>query len=408
MSDDGLVIVGASLGGAKAAEGARSQGWTRPIRLVGSELHMPYERPPISKDVLIGRKAPVTASVHDGGFYVGNDIDLLLGGTVTRIDLTERTVELNGERQLRFAKLILATGSSPRRLTLDNVELPEVFYLRTLDDSLAIRDRLLPGSRLAVIGASWIGTEVASSARQRGSEVVMIDPLSTPLERVLGPEVGRYFDELHRGHGVDMRMGVGVDAIEGSDHVTGVRLADGNVVSVDTVVVGIGVTPNVDLARHAGLSVAGGVLVDSALVASHPDVYAVGDIAEAQHPIFGGRIRVEHWANALNQGLMAGSNAAGAAGIYDRIPYFYSDQYDMGMEYSGWPVPWDNVAFRGAPDDGKFVVFYLKDGRVVGGANINVWDVNEFVQALIRTGAPVNLEVLTDPSVNPDKWVVPT
>jgi 3-phenylpropionate/trans-cinnamate dioxygenase ferredoxin reductase subunit len=400
--------VGASLGGAKAAEGARSQGWTRPIRLIGAEPHMPYERPPISKGVLIGRNAPDTASVHESGYYVNNDIDLLLGGTVTRIDLTERTVEINGERQLRFAKLILATGSSPRRLSLANVELPEVFYFRTLDDALALRDRLLSGSRLAVIGASWIGTEVSSSARQRGTEVVMIDPLSEPLERVLGPEVGRYFAELHRDHGVEMRLGVGVDAIEGSEHVTGVRLADGTVVPVDTVVVGIGVTPNIDLARDAGLQVDGGVLVNSTLATSHPDVYAVGDIAEAEHPTFGGRIRVEHWANALNQGLTAGSNAAGAAVSYERIPYFYSDQYDMGMEYSGWPVPWDKVAFRGDPDQGKFVVFYLKDGRVVGGANINVWDVNEHVQALIRAGRPVDLDVLTDPSVDPDQWTVST
>ncbi len=408
MSDDGLIIVGASLGGAKAAEGARSQGWTQPIRLVGAEPHMPYERPPLSKDVLIGRKAPTTASVHDSGYYVSNDIDLLLGGTVSRIDLAKRSVEVNGERHLRFAKLILATGSSPRRLSLANVDLPEVFYLRTLDDSLALRDRLLPGSRLAVIGASWIGTEVASAARQRGSEVVMIDPLSTPLERVLGPEVGRFFAELHRSHGVDLRMGVNSEAIEGSDYVTGVRLADGTLITVDTVVVGIGVTPNIELARAAGLSAGEGVLVDSALVGSHPDVYAVGDIAEAEHPTFGGRVRVEHWANALNQGLTAGSNAAGAATVYDRIPYFYSDQYDMGMEYSGWPVPWDDVAFRGDPDQGQFVAFYLKDGRVVGGANINVWDVNEHVQALIRAGAPVDLNVLTDPSVNPDEWMVPT
>jgi 3-phenylpropionate/trans-cinnamate dioxygenase ferredoxin reductase subunit len=408
MSDDGLVIVGASLGGAKAAEGARSQGWTRPIRLVGAEPHMPYERPPISKDVLIGRNAPLTAGVHDTGYYVDNDIDLLLGGTASRIDLTERTVELNGERKLHFAKLILATGSSPRRLSLTNAELPEVFYLRTLDDSLALRDRLLPGSRLAVIGASWIGTEVASSARQRGTDVTMIDPLSTPLERVLGPEVGRFFAELHRSHGVDMRMEVGVDAIEGSDHVTGVRLSDGTVISADTVVVGIGVIPNIELARDAGLSVEGGVLVDSGLVTSHPDVYAVGDVAEAEHPTFAGRIRVEHWANALNQGLAAGSNAAGAKVIFDRIPYFYSDQYDMGMEYSGWPVPWDDVAFRGEPDEGKFVAFYLKDGRVVGGANINVWDVNEHVQELIRAGGPADLDVLTDPGVSPDQWTAKT
>jgi 3-phenylpropionate/trans-cinnamate dioxygenase ferredoxin reductase subunit len=266
----------------------------------------------------------------------------------------------------------------------------------------------LPGSRLAVIGASWIGTEVASAARQRGAEVVMIDPLSTPLERALGPEVGRFFADLHRSHGVDMRLGADVAAIEGSDHVSGVRLADGTVIAVDTVLVGIGVTPNIELARDAGLSVAEGVLVDSALVTDHPDIYAAGDIAEEQHPTFGGRVRVEHWANALNQGLTTGANAAGAAEVFDRIPYFYSDQYDMGMEYSGWPESWDKVAFRGDPEQGKFVAFYLRDGRVVGGANINVWDVNEHVQALVRAGAPADLSVLTDPSVSPDKWVVAT
>jgi 3-phenylpropionate/trans-cinnamate dioxygenase ferredoxin reductase component len=202
-----------------------------------------------------------------------------------------------------------------------------------------------------------------------------------------------------------MRLGASVEAIEGSDHVTGVRLADGTVIAVDTVVVGIGVTPNIGLARDTGLSVAQGVLVDSSLVTSHPDVYAVGDIAEAEHPIFGGRVRVEHWANALNQGLAAGSNAAGARVTYDRISYFYSDQYDMGMEYSGWPVPWDNVVFRGDPDQGTFVAFYLKSGLVVGGANINVWDVNEYVQAVIRAGEPVDLHVLTDPSIEPEEWL---
>jgi 3-phenylpropionate/trans-cinnamate dioxygenase ferredoxin reductase subunit len=369
---------------------------------------MPYERPPLTKDVLIGRKAPITANAEDSAYYVSNDIDLLLGGTVSRIDVAERKVEFSGGRQLRFAKLILATGSSPRQLCLANVDLPEVFHLRTIDDSLALRDRLLPGSRLAVIGASWIGTEVASAARQRGAEVVMIDPLSTPLERALGPEVGRFFADLHRSHGVDMRLGADVAAIEGSDHVSGVRLADGTVIAVDTVLVGIGVTPNIELARDAGLSVAEGVLVDSALVTDHPDIYAAGDIAEEQHPTFGGRVRVEHWANALNQGLTTGANAAGAAEVFDRIPYFYSDQYDMGMEYSGWPESWDKVAFRGDPEQGKFVAFYLRDGRVVGGANINVWDVNEHVQALVRAGAPADLSVLTDPSVSPDKWVVAT
>ncbi len=304
MSDDGLIIVGASLAGAKAAEGARTQGWEGPIRLVGAEAHVPYERPPLSKGVLIGTDQPATALVHDEGFYVDGEIDLLLGVAATRIDLAERTVELHGQRRLRFSQLILATGSSPRRLGVAGAELPEVIYLRTLDDSLALRDRLLPGRRLAVIGASWIGTEVAACARRRDCAVVMIDPLSTPLERVLGPEVGRYFAALHRGHGVDLRLGTGVDAIVGTDHVEGVRLSDGTTIDADVVVIGVGVTPNIELAREAGLEVAGGVVVDRTLRTGHPAVHAAGDITEAEHPL----LRAEGEGRALGQRPQPGAH----------------------------------------------------------------------------------------------------
>jgi 3-phenylpropionate/trans-cinnamate dioxygenase ferredoxin reductase component len=404
MNDDGLVIVGASLAGAKAAEGAREQGWEGPIRLVGAEQHLPYERPPLSKGVLLGAAAPASALVHDDGFEVNAEIDVLLGAPAVRIDLTDRTVALAGGRRLRFDKLVLATGSSPRRLPIPGADLPEVLTLRSIDDSLALRERLLPGRRLAVIGASWIGTEVAACARQRGCDVVMLEPLSTPLERVLGAEVGRYFAELHAGRGVELHLGSGAAAIEGVEHVVGVRLDDGRLIEADTVVVGVGVTPNVDLAREAGLKVAGGVVVDAMLRTDHPDVYAAGDIAEAQHPALDRAIRVEHWANALNQGLTAGANAAGGSSAYERIPYFFSDQYETGMEYSGWPLEWDEVLFRGDPADGEFVAFYLLDGRVIGGANVNVWDVNDHVQSLIRSGAPVDRDRLTDTAVDPSDW----
>jgi 3-phenylpropionate/trans-cinnamate dioxygenase ferredoxin reductase subunit len=403
MGDDGLVIVGGGLAGAKAAEGARANGWDRPIQLVGAELHLPYERPPLSKGVLLGG-APAGALVHDDGFEVTSDIDLLLGAAAERIDLAGRSVELAGGRRLKFAKLVLATGSTPRRLPVPGGDLPEVLTLRTVDDSLALRERLQPARRVAVIGASWIGTEVASAARQRGCAVVMIEPLSTPLERVLGTEVGSFFGEMHAGHGVELHLGTGATAIEGTEHVTGVRLDDGRVIEADTVVVGIGVSPNVDLARDAGLDVEQGVLVDAMLKASDPDVYAAGDIAEAHHPVLDRRVRVEHWANALNQGLTAGGNAAGAGVPYDRIPYFFSDQYDVGMEYSGWPLPWDEVLFRGDPASGEFVAFYLAGGRVIGGINVNVWDVNEHVQRLIRSAAEVDTARLADPGVAPADW----
>lgn len=401
---DGLVILGGGLAGAKAAEGARAQGWTGPIRLVGAERHLPYERPPLSKGLLIGEQQPAAADVHPDAFYTTNDIDLLLGTSASGIDLATRTVNLDGGRALQFDKLVLAMGSTPRRLRIEGGDLPEMLSLRTLDDSLALRDRLQPGRRLAVIGASWIGTEAAACARQRGCDVVMIDPLATPLERVLGPEVGHYMAGLHASHGVELRLGVGVESIVGTSHVEGVRLADGSVVGADLVVQGVGVIPNVDLARDAGLGTAGGVLVDSSLRASHGDVYAAGDIAEAEHPLLGRRVRLEHWANALNQGLAAGANAVGAGAVYDRIPYFFSDQYDMGMEYSGWPVPWDDVIFRGEPSSGAFVTFYMSDGKVVAGANINVPDANRHVQAVIRAGGEADVEKLADVDVDPSDW----
>ncbi|MBX7161489.1 MAG: FAD-dependent oxidoreductase [Acidimicrobiia bacterium] len=405
MADDGLVIVGAGLAGAKAAEAARSSGWEGAIRLVGAEAHLPYERPPLSKGVLSGHDRPTVAAVHESGFYVTNEIDLLIGAAAEALDLQARTVTLTGGRRLTFAKLVLATGSTPRRLPVPGMDLDGVFTLRTLDDSLALREELRAGRRVCVVGASWIGTEVAAAARERGCDVVMVDPLATPLERVLGAEVGGYFAVLHADHSVDLRMGTGLEAIEGSDRVSGVRLDDGEVVDADVVVVGVGVVADIALAEEAGLETASGVLVDSHLRTSHPDVYAAGDIAEAEHPVLGRRVRVEHWANALNQGRTAGTNAAGGSKVYDRIPYFFSDQYDAGMEYSGWPVPYDDVVFRGDPSDGEFVAFYLAGGLVVGGINVNVWDVNEAVQALIRSRTAVDTAVLADPDTDPKAWL---
>jgi 3-phenylpropionate/trans-cinnamate dioxygenase ferredoxin reductase subunit len=405
MASDGLVIIGASVAGAKAAEGARQQGWTGAIRLVGEEPYLPYERPPLSKTVLIGTERPAVARVHDPGFYATNEVDLLLGARATAVDLGARQVDLDGGRRLRFDKLVLATGSSVRRPPIPGADLPEVFYLRSLDDMLALRDQLLLGRRVGVIGASWIGTEVAACARQRGCDVAMIDVTETPLEHVLGAEVGSYFAELHTRHGVELYMGAGVERIDGTDHVEGIHLTDGRSIEAHLVVVGVGVTPNIELARDAGLAIGTGVLVDATLATSHPDVLAAGDIAEAVHPLLGSRVRVEHWANALNQGLTAGANAAGGQVAYDRIPYFFSDQYDdMGMEHSGWPTSWDRVVFRGDPNDGAFVAFYLRDDRLVAGANVNVWDVNQHVQALIRADKPVDVSALTSTDVDPAEW----
>jgi 3-phenylpropionate/trans-cinnamate dioxygenase ferredoxin reductase subunit len=401
---DGLVIIGASVAGANASQGARLQGWSGPIRLVGKESQLPYERPPLSKAVLIGRAPPSVATVYPGKFYATNEVDLILGTAATGLNLDDNTVELEGGRRLRFTRVVLATGSTPRSIPVPGAELPGVHTLRTFDDMFALRDELLPGRRVGVVGGSWIGTEVAACARARGCEVVLAEPMQTLLERVLGPEVGHYYDDLHRSHGVDLRLGVEVDGLDGHDRVEGVRYADGTSVDVDLVVLGVGVRPNIDLAAAAGLDINHGVLVDERLASSHRDVFVAGDIAEEQHPLLGRRLRVEHWANALNQGSVAGSNAAGGSKVYDRIPYFFSNQYDSSMEYSGWQVPWDQVVFRGNPQDGAFVAFYLSEERLVAGANVNVSGVNEHIQRLLKTGGSVDVKQLADLNVEPSEW----
>jgi NADPH-dependent 2,4-dienoyl-CoA reductase/sulfur reductase-like enzyme len=376
------------------------------VRIVCGEHHEPYERPPLTKGLLLGAASPTDTLVHADSFHVDHEIDVLLGAAATDIDLDGQTVTLAGGRALRYDRLILATGSTPRRPPIPGSDLSGVSTMRTLDDALALRDRLLPGRRVVVIGASWIGTEVAASARQRGCEVAMVDPNSSPVERVLGPLVGSTFARLHTDHGVELHMGVGLDRIVGDGALTGVQLSDGSLLDADTVVLGVGVTPNVELAQRCGLAVEGGVLVDTTLQTDRVGVFAAGDIANAEHPTLGTRVRVEHWANALHQGLTAGANAAGESRVYDRIPYFFSDQYDTGMEYSGWPLPWDEVVVRGDPASGAFVAFYLRDRTVIGGINVNVWDVNDHVQALIRSAARVDVDVLADVDVDPATWIL--
>jgi len=404
--EESIVIVGAGMAGVKAAEGAREAGWQGRIQLVGAEPFLPYERPPLSKGILQGAEGPRAALIHDDGWEVAHEVELLLGARAESIDLAARRVQLAGGPALAFSSLVLATGCSARRPTLPGAQLEGVLTLRSLEDSLALRDRLLPGSRLVVIGTGWIGTEVAASARQRGVEVVLVGSQAAPLERTLGPEVGAFYGRLHRDHGVELRMGSAVTAIEGEERVTRVRLEDGALLAADTVVLGVGSQPETGLAEAAGLALGeGGVLADERLVTEHPRVLVAGDIAAAVHPVLGSRLRVEHWANALDQGLLAGGNAAGGSSAYDRIPYFFSDQYEAGMEYSGWPVPYDEVVFRGSPEAGAFVAFYLSGGVVVGGVNVNVWDVNEHVQALVRAGTPARRDVLADEGADPAEWV---
>ena len=396
MSGSTFVIVGASLAGAKAAEELRSQGFDGRVLLLGAESERPYERPPLTKDYLRGESEREQAYVHAASFYAENEIELETGTAVTQIDPASRRVTLADGRAIEFDRLLLTTGAEPRRIPVDGATLDGVHYLRTLADCDVLRELLTAGGHAVVVGAGWIGSEFAASARQRGLEVTVVDPLELPNERLFGAEIGTFYRDVHTSHGVEMVLGEGVEALLGDTAVKAVRTAGGREIACDFVVVGIGVEPRVQLAQAAGLDVDNGILVSEALETSAPTVFAAGDAAHALHPFYGARIRLEHWANALNQGPAAARSMLGQATSYDRIPYFFSDQYDVGMEYAGYAPKWDEIVFRGERDSGKFIAFYLKDQRVIAGMNVNVWDVNEQIQALIRSRKPIPRAALSD------------
>ena len=377
-----FAIVGASLAGAKAAETLRAEGFDGRVVLFGAEEHIPYERPPLSKGYLQGRAdAPF---VHPAEWYAEQDIDLRLGTRVTALDPSAHEVETAEGERLRYTKLLLTTGSSVRRLA-------DAVTLRTLDDSDRLRAAFREGVRVVIVGAGWIGLEVAAAARAAGAEVTVLEQAAAPLLAVLGPEMAAVFARLHVEHGVDLRCGVAVRAVR-SDAV----LLDDGAVPADLVVAGIGVTPDVDLARAAGLTVDNGILVDEHLRSSDPDVWAAGDVANAYHPFAGRHVRVEHWANALHQPVVAAKTMLGQDAVYDRLPYFFTDQYDLGMEYTGFGG--GEVVVRG--DDREFVAFWLRDGRLTAAMNVNVWTgVPEVAQRLIRSGARLDPAALADPAV---------
>jgi 3-phenylpropionate/trans-cinnamate dioxygenase ferredoxin reductase subunit len=397
MSDQTYIIVGASLAGAKAAEELRASGFDGQLLLVGAEAERPYERPPLSKDHLRGESEREKAFVHPEGFYEEHEIELVLGHQASALDAGLNTLTLDDGRALGYDKLLLSTGAEPRRIAVAGADLDGIYYLRTLADSEALQARLRQGGHVAVVGAGWIGSEVAAAARQMGAEVTLIDPLELPNERIFGQEIGWFYRDVHAEHGVQLALGEGVEAFEGDAALTAIRTSGGRLIECDFAVVGIGVVPRIELARTAGLEVENGVVVDERLQSSAGDVFAAGDVANAWHPFYRRRIRVEHWANALNQGPAAARAMLGEPVSYDRIPYFFSDQYEIGMEYSGFATEWDQVVFRGDRDTAEFIAFWLKDGRVLAGMNVNVWDVTEHIQALIRSRQPVDLAALSDP-----------
>ena len=398
MTTRTIAVIGASLAGAKAAEAARDAGFDGRVVLIGDEPGLPYERPPLSKAVLRGEKQPDTARVHPGDFYADHDIELV-HDRVTALDAPSRTVELTGGDAVDFDTAVLATGAAPRRLDVPGGDLAGVHYLRTIDDSIALAEALRAAGRVAVVGAGWIGSEVAASARQMGAEVVLIDPAPVPLRRVLGEQIGGVFRDLHSGHGVELRLGVGVAELRGTQSVEGVVLSDGRVEPADVVVAGVGVTPRTELADAAGLRVDNGIVVDEHLESSVPGVFAAGDVANAWHPHYERHLRVEHWANALNQGAAAGRNAAGIREPYTRLPYFFSDQYELGMEYVGYGDAGDEVIVRGDLATREFIAFWRRDGLVTAATNVNVWDVVEDLKTIVQARRPLDPIRLADPGV---------
>ncbi|MBO3750393.1 FAD-dependent oxidoreductase [Streptosporangiaceae bacterium NEAU-GS5] len=395
-----MVIIGGGLAAAKAAETLRGEGFAGEIVLIGAEQERPYIRPPLSKGYLQGTDELSSVYVHEEGWYADNDVQLRLGEVVTRIDRAAHVAYLGSGEREPYDKLLIATGATPRPLPVEGADLDGVHYLRTLADSQALRAAFAHQGNVVIIGAGWIGLETAAAARQAGCEVTVVEPDPTPLYRPLGRELGEVFAGVHQRHGVDFRFGEQAARLRGgAGHVREVVTSTGAVLPADDVVVGIGAAPNVELGRDAGLEVASGIVTDASLRTSDPDVYAAGDVAEAASPLLGRRIRVEHWANALNQGPVAAKAMLGQDAIYDDVPYFYTDQFEIGMEFSGDIAGYDDVVYRGSVDDLEFIAFWLHHGRVLGGMNVNVWDVVPDIQALIRLGRSVDVKRLTDTSV---------
>jgi 3-phenylpropionate/trans-cinnamate dioxygenase ferredoxin reductase subunit len=394
-----MVIVGGGLAAGTAAATLRKEGFDGDVTIVAAEPHSPYQRPPLSKGFLTGAEGEDAVFLHPDDWYADNGIRLLTGTTATRLDPAAHRIELDAGTALAYDSVLLATGSSPRMLPLPGHDLPGVHTLRRFEDSQLLADALRDGGkRLVLIGSGWIGMEVAASARSLGNEVTILEREAVPLAAALGPEMGSVFRRLHEEHGVDLRTSVAVEAITGRSRATGV-VVDGDTVPADLVLVGVGATPNTQLAEGAGIEVDNGILTDASLRTSAPGVLAAGDVANAFHPAVERRLRSEHWQNARRAGPVAARVMLGQDAVHDSVPYFYTDQFDLGMELSGYPplMAGARLIVRGDIDAREFIAFWVGDGRVVGAMNVNIWDVQKPLTALIRSGAQVDPAVLADP-----------
>ncbi|GAA3549678.1 NAD(P)/FAD-dependent oxidoreductase [Nocardioides daeguensis] len=393
-----VVVIGGGLAAANAAAELREQGHGGDIVVVGGEPRLPYERPPLSKGLLLGSAEPEDALVHPREWYDEHQVDVRVGTLATGIDLDRRRVRL-GSEELPYDRLLIATGATPRHLPPADASGAPVLHLRTLDDAIALREQLTEGARIAIIGAGWIGLEVASAARQRGASVTVLESAPLPLQRVLGDQLATVFADLHREHGVDLRLGAQVSGVE-HDHGKVVLHAEGSdPVVADLLLVAVGVSPTDELAARAGLAVDNGILVDARLRTPDPHVFAAGDVANHDHPVLGTHVRVEHWDTAIQHGRHAARVMLGSDEPYTRLPYFFTDQYDLGMEYVGHVAGgtgYDDLVVRGDLAARQASVLWLREDRVVAGLHLNDWDAIGPLRAVV--GQPVT-DAVRDPSV---------
>jgi 3-phenylpropionate/trans-cinnamate dioxygenase ferredoxin reductase component len=399
--DQVFVIVGAGEAGGSAAQVLREEGFDGRLVLVGAEDHLPYERPPLSKSYLNGEPYKSEGSLQDQQWYDARRVDLRLGRRAVSLDRAVREIVLDDGERLRYDKLLVATGAAPRRLDVAGADLAAVHYLRTLEDSQNLSNALTATAQVVVIGAGWIGLEVAATARGRGCQVTVIDPNEVPLKAAMGPRIGGFFADLHRQHGVEFHFGHTVTELRGNENVQSVVIDDETELRADLVVVGVGVHPVVDLLGAELLADDGGVRADTQMRTEDPNVFVAGDIASVDNPLYGRRIRVEHWANALMDGQIAARSMMGHSSAFDPAPFFFTDQYDIGMEYAGWvPANSADPLIRGDLEGHVFHAFWLSDDVVVAGMHVNGWDEGiEPVQKLIRGKVRVDRDRLVDPTV---------
>ena len=398
MSAGTIVIVGAGQAGGWAAKTLRAEGYKGAIVLVGAERHPSHERPPLSKAVLSGAAAPETTHLFEPEEHAALNLDFRASVRATRIDRAAKRVELAGGESIAYDKLILATGGTARRLPVPGGDLPRVRYLRTIEDSLAIRETLGPGKKLVVIGGGWIGLEVAATARKLGTSVTVVEGLDRLCARTVPPAISAFLRARHERESVDIRLGAGVKAIEDGATLA-VRLADGAALAADAVVAGIGLEPDVALAREAGLTVDNGIIVDEQGRTSDPDIFAAGDCANTPLPCLGRRVRLESWANAQNQAIVAAKAALGQDVRYDELPWFWSDQYDVNLQILGLPARWPEPVVRGDPASGSFSHFYLDGERIAAIVSVNAPRDLRAAKKLVQTRKPVTAASLADPAV---------